>query len=175
MNIKAITISILTLSFLSCAGTVPSTFWNDKDITAFAKHVEGSRHTVLIATRDSKFKRELMNRLIDSLNRDSISVDAIGIGSLKDTTKLTTYSAVVFINTVVAWEFENQVKNFISKHKEYSGFIVMSTTGNKTFKLTGSKVPAGVDAITSASLSEKIGEDVSEILVGIKKRIAAGN
>lgn len=134
--------------------TVPSAVWSQKDVTQATHGDSSSGKKVLIAANKSDFKDSLLSNLSDSLVADSVYVKIIGLKQLPSATTKN-WSAILILNTCVAWQMENSVQEFIKKNSTYRHFITFTSSGSPKQCWPSKKAPQGIDAFTSASTMDK--------------------
>lgn len=139
-------------SILITGCAVPRLFWPQKDIASIVP--ENERCRVLIASRSSAFKDELVKQTLSLLARDSITARVEGIGAL-DSLSPTDFDCMLLISTCVAWKFDRHIDRFLPQTGRANNVIVVTTAGDTTW--TADKKGLQYDAITSASVNTVIG------------------
>lgn len=171
--VKSIKICVCAISILACsfANTVPSSFWPQKDRTPQEIGAVGSAQRVLIASRTSAFKDSVVNAVIDSLRSDSVYIRVIGIKEVvnEDPEK---WTAMLIVNTCMAWQGDNKVQNFLKRHPSYPSFIMLTTSGDSVACGSSKWIPQNVDAVSSASSISHKSAVVENLIGAIRKRFA---
>ena len=117
------------------------------------------KSSVLIATQQTKFKKEVVSEIRKALKQNSIYIKTVDLKKLRyqNTDK---FSAIVIINRAMAGRPDPRVESYIDTEPQKNKLIIL-TTG-----MMGAWKPdtEGVDAMTSASTlnkSDKIAQPVS--------------
>ena len=123
---------------------------------------------VLIATQSSEFKEAVVTRIVEGLKEDLCYVKVIDLKALKDE-PATEYDAVVVVNTCKAWRMTRGASRFVKNFEDKEKVVLLTTAGG------GDWMPksAGVDAITSASKSQKVDPLADEISDKVRKILRA--
>lgn len=148
-------ITVIFCNIPAYSFSLPQLFWPQKDIDSFSVNQPTLAKKVLIVSRGSDFKRALVDRIKDAFKGDSVYVKCTGLTKLKKE-DASAYGAIVIINTCMAWDWDRNIHAFLKGKKDAKNVIVLTTSGSG--KWLPKKIPAGVDAIASAS--EKTGADV---------------
>jgi hypothetical protein len=151
-------ILLIGLAVTQCS--VPRRIWPQKDIAS--DEVRGTKdRRVLVASRGSDFKIAVVAKLREVFQKDSIAVKFIGIDGLGDE-HAKDYSAVVILNTCIAWGLDRHVNNFLDDNPEQSRMVILTTSGD------GGWMPdmkhRTFDAIASASKKDKT-DEIAGIIV----------
>jgi hypothetical protein len=150
------------------AFSLPNTFWPQKDLPV-AEYNQGiKKASVLIASRESDFKKTFVSMLVDSLRNDSVYIKVTGISSVGKE-DLNKYDAIVFVNTCMAWSIENKVAKTMKKNPDLNNFIVVTTAADSDFK--AKKGVNTYDALSSSSVDSNLDGLVSKTLFSIRKLI----
>lgn len=165
MNIlKSKTIAVIAVLILSgCA--VPRHFWPQKDLTRFEMGDRTSDKKVLIASRYSEFKDDVLKAVKHAFEDKPVYIKFTGLEDLaKEDASM--YSVVVIINTCMAWGMDPKVDVFLATQKYQKNIIVLTTSGE------GNWLPdldaLNIDAMASASSPEKVFEISSQIIERIQ-------
>ncbi|MBS3763518.1 MAG: hypothetical protein KGZ25_09485 [Planctomycetes bacterium] len=126
---------------------------------------------VLVASRKSKFKVELADKIRQSLLSRGITQETVGVEDLK-TVNGADYDAVVIISTCIAWGLDGHVKKFL-KHQANQDNIILVTT-SATGNWEPGKIAKDVDAITAASRKKDFDTLVENVLSQIDSRVDGG-
>jgi hypothetical protein len=143
------------LVFFGCAArAVKTTEWGD---------VRADQR-VLIATQRSEFKEAVVSRILEDLRKDLCYVKVIDLRGLKDE-PTAEYDAVIVVNTCKAWSLSRGASRFVKDFEDKEKVVLLTTAGG------GDWMPksAGVDAITSASKSQKVDPLAHEIVGRVRK------
>ncbi len=146
MSAAAITVFMLAVPAFSFS--LPQLFWPQKDIDSSSVNSSTLAKKVLIASRDSGYKRALVANIKEALKNDSVYVKWVGLMQLKNE-DASAYGAIVLINTCMAWDWDRNVNAFLKRKKGAGNVIVLTTSGSG--KWLPKRNPAGVDAIAGAS------------------------
>ena len=158
---------ILGLLFLAgCA--LPQHFWPQKDMVGSDTGTIPGQREVLIASRSSEYKKQLVAELQKRLSAAKISHKTIGIKQL-DKVDPTSYVAVVVINTCLAWGLDNEVTAFLDRQKAGTNIILLTTSGDGTW--LPNKHGQNFDAISGASLKANIGDVARDLMERIQRRL----
>lgn len=152
--------SILALVLLQSGCAVPHKIMPHKDVTAREVNDPSLDKRVLLASRSSEFKDEIVQRIEDAFHNENVYVKIIGLDelALEDSNE---YSAVVLINESMAWGKDPKVKAFLKQHEE-TGHVIVLTTSNSGGWLPNKK-EHDFDAISSASKSTDVDAVANEI------------
>jgi hypothetical protein len=128
---------------------------------------------VLIAGVASPFKDAIVAAIADSLVKDSAFVKVVGINDLKKE-KASAWSAVLLLNTCMAWELNYKVKKFARKNPDVRSIVVVTTSGNPTSCGSAKQIPGNVDAISTASEKQKLPEVTAKVLLKLREKLHDG-
>jgi hypothetical protein len=132
------------------------------------KHFEINRPTaknrILIAMQGSEFKDSLVNDVITELKSKSVYISVIDVSDLSEV-KEESWSAIIVIHTWENWKPQEDARLFIEKVKDKDKLIVLSTSGQGSYKIEG------VDGITSASKLNEVSNKSKEITERLTKLI----
>lgn len=153
---------------LVCSCAVPHYIWPQKDVGFHEINPPDSDKRVLIASRDSEFKRAIIDRISTEFQDQPVYLKIIGIADLpkEDASQ---YSAVVLINTCMAWTIDTTVEQFIDRYGHLASIIVLTTSdvGDVLPDLENRKI----DAMSSASTLADADPLANEIIGRIKKHL----
>jgi hypothetical protein len=152
----------LSLAFVLSACVVPRLIWPQDDILGSEINPRSSEKSVLIASRASEFKGQVVERLRLGLETKPVYVKIIGLDGLEGE-DAARYDAVVLINTCMAWGLDPKVDGFLKRQKQQSHVVVLTTSGNGTW-MPGAEGRT-YDAIASASKradADKIADAILE-------------
>jgi hypothetical protein len=150
----------------SCAA--PRALWPQKDHPAGIGVGVDAKHKVLLASRDSAFKRDVVLKVNAALSTEDTAVQVIGIGEL-ETIDATQYDAVVLINTCIALGFDSEVKTFLDRHDHFDHMIIVTTSSKGDWQ--PKEKNRDYDAISSASKLAESDAVARKIVESVRKRI----
>lgn len=158
----------LTLLLFPLGCGAPQRYWPQEDIMGSETAVPVGSRVVLIASRNSDFKKRLVAKLHEQLAAVGLAQKTIGVMELSQVDS-TDYAAVVIINTCLAWGFDHDVRTFLDRQKTDENIIVLTTSGN------GAWLPdrdgRGFDAISAASEMTSVDTAARNIMAGIQSRL----
>jgi hypothetical protein len=140
-----------------------SNLWPQKSLENAEHGPAQARKRVLIAGTTSDFRDAVAQALVDSLVADSVYVKTGSFKRLKSRDPSEWGSIVVF-NTCIGWDIENRARKFISSHPDYRGFVLFTTSGDPDSCCSSSKLPRGIDAVSSGSVEAKRSVVIDTIL-----------
>lgn len=142
-----------------CATT--STVWPQDDIGTFEMKDPSLDRRLLVASRTSDFKDEVVRRIQEDLRDRPVYVKFIGVDNLRRE-KASDYGAVVIISTCMAWELDREVLRFLKQNPEQGNLILLTTSGD------GGWLPDGegrrYDALSTASEMDDT-EDIADAIL----------
>lgn len=156
---------ILVILFFSggCAG--PQYIWPQKDFSAYEINQQNLEQKILIASRESEFKTSIIQNIITAFRDKNVYIKIIGIEELKNE-EADSFSAVVIINTSMAWQIDRKVEAFLDRFGTSDSIIVLTTSHG------GDVLPElkdrNIDAISSASKKDAIMPVSDEIILKIQ-------
>lgn len=142
--------------FVMMAGgcTAPHYIWHQKDMGFNEINRSSLEQKLLIASRDSKFKQALVEKIIAAYKIGPVYIKTIGIEGLAKE-DANAYSAVVIINTAMGWTVDVPVEKFLKKFGKMDSIIVLTTADG------GDVLPdmrdRNIDAMSSASVMDQVG------------------
>jgi len=153
--ISSLVLVVVVLAFCGCAVRAVKT-------TEAGDPRAGNK--VLIATQRSEFKEAVVSRIVEDLREDLCYVKVIDLKALKDE-PATLYDAVVVVNTCKAWRMTRGASRFVKDFEDKEKVVLLTTAGG------GDWMPksAGVDAVSSASKSQKVDPLADEIVGKVRK------
>jgi len=116
---------------------------------------------VLIATEESQFKKAVVSKVTEALEKHSCSVKVTDLEKLSDES-IQNYQAIVIINTCRVSQLNKHVRKFLKKvnEDEKKKIILLTTAKREAWK----PKEAEVDAITSASKMNKV-DSIAETII----------
>jgi len=158
--------------FLLVGCAVPQRYWPQKDIVASDKNTIPGQPTVLIASRATEYKKQLVEELQKELSAAHISHIIVGIKPLEKI-EPTDYAVIVVINTCLAWGFDDEVSDFLDRHQTAGNIILLTTSGEGTW--LPDKNGRDFDAISGASKKENIPDVARNLMARIQERLSYEN
>lgn len=159
-------LSGLLLLLNGCA--VPRTLWPQEDLPSSELTGKPGAPTVLLASRNSEFKRALVRELSQALASVGVSQRTIGVGDLNQIS-LDPYNAVVVISPCIAWGLERDVQVFLERQQKNSKIILVATSGDGGW-LPDNRVH-DVDAISSASVLTTVEAVARDVMIQISRHL----
>jgi hypothetical protein len=147
---------------------VPQRFWPQEDIPASGPSGTSATVGVLIASRNSEYKKLLVADLQQRLSAAGIQQKTVGVEDLKKV-DARSYAAVVVINTCLAWGLDHDVEVFLDRQEATANIILLTTSGD------GSWLPAkrgrDFDAISGASVTTNANAVAGDLMARIQSRL----
>lgn len=154
---------IICMIQLSCA--VPRLLWPQVDIQSYELNDPLLEKRLLVASRSSEFKNAIIEKIRQALEDEPVYMRFIGIDQLQQETE-GNYTAIVLINTCIAWGLDPDVEAFLDHHRDQKNVIVLTTSGD------GDWLPdmegRTFDAISSASEKADIDMVAGQIIAKIR-------
>jgi len=113
---------------------------------------------VLIASEASDFKQAVIEQVVTGFAKDDLFFKITGLQNLADETA-SGYTAVIMINSCVAWQLNPRVNAFIKKTDRLEKIILLTTAGDQDWQ----PGVEGIDAITAASIPADIERTAEKI------------
>ena len=158
---------IVLLFFLAgCGG--PQRLWPQKDIIGSETARPDGGKVVLIASRASDFKEGIVAKLHEQLAAAGVAQKTIGVGELSQVDSAD-YTAVVVINTCLAWGLDHDVQAFLDRQKTDTNIIVVTTSGEGTW--LPDKGGRDFDSISAASKMTTVDGVARDVMVRIQSRL----
>jgi hypothetical protein len=170
MHKKLFSALLITGFLFSAQAHFMSSIWPQKNLLSHEYGNPSASKRVLIGGVASSFKNALLKNVIDSMTKDSVYVKVVG---LKDLAKepVEKWSAVLILNTCMAWEIENKVRNYVNSFPLYNSFVVVTTSGNPKTCGSAAKLPKNIDAISTASKTVKLPEVLARVIELLRKKL----
>ncbi|GAB4377664.1 MAG: hypothetical protein Kow0075_06580 [Salibacteraceae bacterium] len=129
--------------------------------------IGGSRspHRLLIAYQGSEFKRKVVEYVTDMFSDNNITITGMDLSSLP-LINPSNWDAILILST---WEFgraPKPVREFFTKNQKTERVVVYTTS------FTGDASPAGVDALTGASVVEEYETEAIRISKRLKSYLS---
>ena len=148
--------------------TAPHYLWPQRDIGFKETNWQTLEKKILIASRDSAFKRELVDRITAAYSNRPIYIRTTGIEALANE-NANDYSAVVLITTCMGWTVDVEVERFLTRYGHLSSIIVLATSSG------GDVLPdmenRKIDALSSASVIDRVQPLAQKIIARIDRLI----
>ena len=154
------------LLLTGCAA--PQRFWPQKDLMGPDVIDRPGENTVLIASRSTEYKKQLVGALQKQLSAAHIPHSTIGIKQLEKV-DLTDYAVVVIINTCIAWGLDHDVSTFLDRQETTANIILLTTSGEGSW--LPDKQGRDFDAISGASVKENVGDVARDLLATIQTKL----
>lgn len=171
--LKHSTALLLFIVFLSSdpaySFSIPQLFWPQKDMDSSSVNQPALANKILIASRESAYKRALVEKIKEALKGDSVYVKCIGLTKLKYE-DASAYRAIVLLNTCMAWDWDRSIHAFLKGKTDAANVIVLTTSGSG--KWLPKKNTAHVDAIAGASRKSDPGPVAADIVKTIRGLVA---
>lgn len=167
---RCIILILLSSVLLNYGCTAPQYIWPQTDIESYEINQKTLEKRILIASRKSEFKSAIVKRVQKAFLEKAVYIKIIGIETLRNE-DAKQYSAVLIINTCMGWRIDRKVEAFLEKYGGLNSIIVLTTSDG------GDILPdmerRQIDAISSASVKERINPIADEIISKIDKLIGA--
>lgn len=153
---------VLFSILLACGCAAPHYIWPQKDIGFHEINPSTLEKKILIASRDSEFKRALVDKITATYENQAVYIKIIGIEALAHENAYD-YSATVLINTAMGWTADVEVEQFLDEYGKLSSIIVLTTSDG------GDVLPVlekrQIDAISSASVMDQV-QPLADTMIG---------
>ena len=149
------------LSSYTFAFSPPQYFWPQKDISPSSINDSSLESKVLIASRDSEYKRALVEKITTAFTDEPVFVKCIGMKML-NRENTSAYKAIIVLNTCLGWDWDRHVHSFLRKKKDGSNVIVITTSATGDWQPKKNK--AGVDAMAAASETDDLKKRAVDII-----------
>ena len=158
----------MALLFLLVGCAVPQRFWPQEDIIGSETAALDGKQVILIASRSSDFKKLLVTKLHEQLAENGFGQKTIGVGGLPQV-NASDYTAVVVINSCLAWGLDSDVQAFLDREKTATNIIVLTTSGKGAWLPDqGSR---NFDAISAASKMTSVDTVVLDVMAKIQSQL----
>ncbi len=129
--------------------SLPHRMTSKEDVVSREWNDQTMEKRVLIASRSSDFKEEVVERIEEGLRDDDrLYVKVIGVEDLEQE-DVAPYQAVVLVNTCIAWKMDPKIEAFLENQENTDCMIVLTTSGNGEWMPRKNEME--FDAVTSAS------------------------
>ena len=137
----------IAIALLTTGCALPRKVWPQKDITAIKAEGTAGKPTLLLASRDSEFKADLVKKISAAMAQEDVAVDIVGIEDLADI-DTGQYAAAVAISTCMAWGIDPLVRDFIERYPDRRRILLVITSNSEWLP---KEEDTDIDAISSAS------------------------
>jgi hypothetical protein len=155
--------------FLLAGCALPQHYWPQKDIDASDVNIIPRKPTVLIASRASAYKKQLVKELQRELSAAKISHIIIGVSPLEKIGP-NDYAVIVIINTCLAWGLDDEVSNFLDSQQSTRNVILYTTSAEGSW--LPEKHGRDFDAISGASVKENVHDAARDLMERIKEKLS---
>lgn len=152
------------LIFLHCG--VPRAVWPQKDMESASVNASTLEKKLLIASRKSDFKDQVVEDILAEFRDKPVYMKITGLNKL-ETESAGDYSAVVILNTCMAWGLDRNVQAFLKNNPDQDRLIILTTSSNG--KWAPKMENRTFDAISAASRIERADSVASDIVQKIQK------
>lgn len=170
MNRKTVfgLISLLgvVLMFNGCA--VPRVLWPQEDLPSSQSMGKPGGPTVIVASRNSAFKKALVKELSQTMQSMGVTQRTIGVSGLENI-DASQYDAVVVISSCIAWGLEREVQLFLERQNKNSNIILVTTSGEGGW--LPNNIDHDIDAISSASTLTTVDAVTRDVIAQINSRL----
>ncbi|MBD3322504.1 MAG: hypothetical protein GF350_15485 [Chitinivibrionales bacterium] len=170
---KKILIPVLASAVLFCAvAHFMSVVWPQKSLEEKEIGSSDAPARVLIIGVTSDFKQAVIDRVTGVIKSDSLFIRIAGIKEI-DKTEPPEWDAILLVNTCMGWDYDNRVKKLVQKNNDYDHFILFTSSGDPDACTKKKKLPGEIDAVSSASVEEKISVVTDTLAAFITKHLGA--
>jgi len=165
--------AIILLGFFLLAGcALPQHYWPQKDIVASDENKIPAQPTVLIASRATEYKKQLVKELQKELSAAQISHSVIGVSPLEKIDP-SEYAVIVIINTCLAWGLDDEISEFLDRQQTTGNIILLTTSGEGSWR--PEKDGRDFDALSGASVKENVSDVARNLMDRIQKGLSHEN
>jgi hypothetical protein len=157
---------LIGLVLTGCRSPVPHLIWPQKDLEPAERYDPTAPRRVLLASRASDFKAELVRRIEEELRGDSVYIRRIGIRQLRSAAA-NQYHAVVIVSTAMAWTLDPRVTDFLQKVRDRSRVILVTTSGGGDWM----PEPGDYDALAAASRMDDAARLAAQVARAVRTRL----
>jgi len=160
----AVVLMLLTAFASLPTGCAPYT---QTDIAPSRVGSPNSNQVVLLASRDSAFKKVLVAIITKEVTADNMAVEIVGIEDLK-TISAGNYTATVIISTCQWEEVDPLVRQFLDRHPDYEPVVLVITSDSGWLP---EKKDLDVDAVSSASMPDDSDAVVRQVMALLVEKL----
>ena len=158
----------MALLFLLAGCAAPQRFWPQEDIIGSETAAPDGKQVILIASRNSEFKKLLVAKLHEQLAENGFGQKTIGVQGLPQV-NTSDYAAVVVINSCLAWGLDSDVQTFLDREKTATNIIVLTTSGKGIW--LPDKAGRDFDAISAASKMTSVDTVARDVMTAIRSQL----
>jgi len=141
-----------------------------QDMELLEKGNRDAEKKVLIAGTQSEFKQKVIEKVMEKLGSKDYYFKIIGLDRLK-AEETGPYGAIILVNAFMAGQLDGRVKEFLQQDPTNPKAIVFYTIGDENSTPPDwAKPDIRVDAVTSASILERVGQRADELVAIIKNK-----
>ncbi len=151
----------------SCKSPIPHLVWPQKDLAPAEYNDPSLSRRLLVASRSTDFKAEVVRRLADDLRGDQVYIRQVGVNQLRHAAA-NQYQAVVIVSTTMARTLDPKVTAFLEKVRDKSRVILVTTSRR------GAWLPdkGAYDALSAASRMDDAQRIAAEAAAAVRRRLA---
>jgi hypothetical protein len=155
----------ITLLSLLASCSAPQRYWPQEDIIGSETVALNGKKVVLIASRNSDFKKQLVDKIHEQLALGGFAHKTIGIKNLPEV-EASDYAAVVVISACLAWGLDYDVQAFLKRQKSDKNIVLVTTSGSGAW--LPEKGSRDFDAISAASEMTSLDSVTRTVMVRIR-------
>ena len=137
-----------------------------EDMQPFEKGNPNAARRVLIAGTTSEFRQSIVTKVIEKIGTQDCYFKITDLTSL-DEEDTEQYDAILLVTALMASRIDGRITDFLQKNPANPKVIVFVTVGGDP---ETTKVDIEVDAVTSASQSDRLEERADQLVILFKKR-----
>lgn len=167
MKIKVCLLLLLLVgSVWGCA--TPYYVWPQKDIDVIEINPSALDTRILIASRKSEFKNAVIEKIKAAFLDKPVYLKITGLDNLVNE-DAAAFSAVLLVNTSMAWDIDPKVKTFLDKFKAQDNIIILTTSDSGD--IYPDLADRDIDAIATASTDDAITPVADDVIAKLNKII----
>lgn len=141
-----------------------------QDMALIEKGNVNAARKILIAGQSSEFKQDVIIKVMETLGTKEYYFKIIGLNQL-DKEETEQYGVILLVNTYMAGHIDGRVTRILQDDPTNPKIIVFYTIGDENNPPPDwAKPDIKVDAVTSASLSDRVTERADQLVAFIEKR-----
>ena len=161
---------IAALCAISVQAHFMSKVWPQKSLKEKTVGKDDAWCRILIIGAASPFKSAVVDSVISALQKDSVFIQVKGLKAIEKTNP-SEWDAVILVNRCAAWDYDSRVKKLVKEHPDYKHYILFTTSADKEKCTDKKRLPVEVDAVSSASISEKVGSIAAALAKMLRKHL----
>ena len=167
MKRAALLLCSAVLALASCKSPIPHLVWPQKDLEPVEYNDPSLPRRLLVASRSTDFKAEVVRRLVDDLRGDQVYIRLIGVNQLRHAAA-NQYQAVVVVSTTMARTLDPKVTAFLERVRDKSLVILITTSRH------GAWLPdkGAYDALSAASRMDDAPRIAADAAAAVRRRLA---